>query len=402
MPNKIQQRKGDGWVIPNVKCKQTGEIKPGNTIYVLGTVDGKSYRKSTGKKATAMNIAWIKKNAHKVLLQLIDKPKVKKKLDLESYGLSVLESNKSKRNRTSQSEVIGRFHKWILPYFKSYGLEDIKTTDINKWQNGLLEKLSTSYVVKCRNVLGEILNAAAGEDLVIKNYVTYANPIQVITQKRVPYSENEVTKILKISSGWFNAFLHTIFSTGVRSGEAIALMWRDINFDQNFIDLDRSISKGLVTTKDGNVGLDQYIKDGYKIIKKNNTNKTKNHTRIIPISNILKKVLMDLYKNRTNDIWVFPNSYNKPFTDIKNVNKNYWKPLLSDLNIQDKDLYTSRHTYATIMINNGTRSEFVKEVGGWKQDSRVMEKNYYEFKIQDQDIDAANNFHYEITKKKAE
>ena len=37
-----------GWDIPKIRNKTTGELEAGNIIYVLGTVDGKFYRKSTG------------------------------------------------------------------------------------------------------------------------------------------------------------------------------------------------------------------------------------------------------------------------------------------------------------------------------------------------------------------
>jgi hypothetical protein len=40
-----------GWDIPKIRNKTTGELEAGNIIYVLCTVDGKFYRKSTGKEA---------------------------------------------------------------------------------------------------------------------------------------------------------------------------------------------------------------------------------------------------------------------------------------------------------------------------------------------------------------
>ena len=67
-----------GWDIPKIRNKTTGELEAGNIIYVLGTVDGKFYRKSTGKEANKLNIAWIKKNARDVLLKLIDKQGIEK------------------------------------------------------------------------------------------------------------------------------------------------------------------------------------------------------------------------------------------------------------------------------------------------------------------------------------
>ncbi len=99
--------------------------------------------------------------------------------------------------------------------------------------------------------------------------------ITVVTTKRVPYTAGEVTTLLKESDGWFKVFLYLVFSTGLRTGEAIGLMWDDIDFENGFIDLKRSITKGRVTEKEGNCSIDEFIKNDFKIKVFNNTNKTK-------------------------------------------------------------------------------------------------------------------------------
>jgi acylphosphatase len=173
-----------GWDIPNKRNKKTGKLESMNVIYVLGTVDGRFYRKSTKKEATKLNIAWIKKNHRDVLLQLIDKDKEKlmptKKTDLESFGTMVLETSaRGRRSANSQKCKIGNFKNHILPYFENYSLNDIKTTDVEVWQNKLLEKYSTSTVKKCRDILNLIFKKAQADDLVNKNYVEFVDNIAV-------------------------------------------------------------------------------------------------------------------------------------------------------------------------------------------------------------------------------
>ena len=108
-----------GWDIPKIRNKTTGELEAGNIIYVLGTVDGKFYRKSTGKEANKLNIAWIKKNARDVLLKLIDKQGIEKeeKVSLEEYGIKVIQATARARNVNTQKEKEGYFRNHILPYF---------------------------------------------------------------------------------------------------------------------------------------------------------------------------------------------------------------------------------------------------------------------------------------------
>lgn len=393
-----------GWTIPKIKNKATGKLEPGNIIYVLGTVDGKFYRKSTGKEANKINIAWIKKNARDVLLKLIDKEKEKKERQtLEDFGLRVLESTSRSRALNTQKEKIGYLKNHILPYFKSKGLiyiDDIKTTEIELWQNKLLQTKSTSTAKKCKDTLSLIMNKAVADDLIVKNYVALTEPITVVSLKKTPYTEGEVTTLLKESDGWFKVFLYFIFSTGVRTGEAIGLMWEDIDFENGFVDLQRSISKGRVTTKEGNCTIEEFVNNGYKIKKLNNTNKTKNHHRIIPLDNKTRDLLADHYNNKfSNKKWVFSNKYDSCFADSSSINKYYWKPLLAKTKIEDKDLYTSRHTYVSIMKNNGADEAWLKSIGGWAQSSKVLNDVYFTHQSSIEDIKRANNFFYNLGKK---
>jgi|GEM_PF-635385 len=396
-----------GWDIPKIKNKTTGKLEQGNIIYVLGTVDGKFYRKPTGKEANKLNIAWISKNARDVLLKLIDKQESKKefKPTLESYGLKVIEATSRFRSINNQKDKLAYFKNHLLPYFKARNivyLEDIKTTEIEIWQNFMLKKYSASTTKKCKDTLGLIMQKAVADDLLSKNYVMFSDKISLTSaKKRVPYTPGEVTTLLKQSDGWFKTFLYLIFSTGVRTGEALALMWEDIDFENGFIDLKRSISKARVTTKDGNCTIDEFIANGYKIKNFNNTNKTKNHTRLIPLDNITRDILVKHFEQRTQDKWIFVNKNNICYTDASTINRRYWKPLLNLTKIEDKDLYTSRHTYVSIMKNNGADESWLKSVGGWTQSSKVLNDHYFTFQSSKEDIKKANNFFYNLEKKEA-
>lgn len=385
--------RGKGWDIPKRKNRKTGELEEGNIIYVLGTVDGVFHRRTTKKKATKTNIAWIKKNHRDVLLKLIDEEKPKIKTDFESFGLMVLKTTQAgKRCEKTQREKVGVFKNHVLPYFKNYKLEDIKTADIELWQMKLLEKLSTSMVKKAKHNLGLILKKASANDIVAKNYAELAENIEVTHKKRLPYTEEEFVKIMEHSEGWFKLYLFIVCSTGMRIGEAIGLKPEDIDLVGCRINLKRSISRGWVTQEDGNVRLKQYIADGFKMVVNNSTNNTKNHTRSIPISNELRDAFIQHFKANPEKEWVFTNYYGNPFSDSRSVNNNYWKPLLKSLNIKDRDLYVTRHTYASIMKNNGARDEWLKEVMGYSQESRVLDKHYYTFQEKPSDAIPVNNF----------
>jgi integrase len=360
-------------------------INEHNIIYVQGTVDGKFVRKSTRKQATKDNLNWIKKHHMDVLLKLTDK-KQSKKTDFQSYGLQVLQNTSFKRSANQQRDVTGKFNNHLVPHFKNFNLQDIKTDDIENWRTSIKKQknLSNSTINKTQEILNLIMKKALANDLVQKNYVELVDKLPTQHEKKVPYTEHELRLILEHSSGWFHTYLMLVASSGLRVGEAIGLKWEDIDLNNSFIDLKRSISKGKIVD---NTSL---------------TNKTKNHNRIIPLDQTTVKELVGYFQNKPNDTWVFVNQYDKPFYDGRNINKYYWKPLLAKLNIADRDMYTLRHTWLSIMKNNGADDNWLKAVGGWKQSSKVMDDHYYTFDQSKLTISNANNFfsHIEVNKKK--
>ncbi len=352
-----------------------------NKIYVQGSVDGIFYRKSTKKDATKTNVAYIKKYHYEVLLKLIDKNEEKKELiSLESFGILVISNSSIKRSANQQRDTLSKFNNHILPSFKNFALNEIKVSDVEYWQNQLLNKLSSSTVKKCKEILNLIFKKALADDLILKNYVELSNNIEVHSEKKEPYTEHELRLLLEHSKGWFKTYLILVSSSGLRVGEALGLKWEDIDLNNGFMDLQRSISKGKV------------------VDKTSLTNKTKNHQRIIPLDPATVKELCIYRTNKPNDNWLFVNKYNKPFYDGKNVNKYYWKPLLSELNIKDRTMYALRHSFVSIMKNNGATDSWLKSVIGHKQSSKVMDDVYFTFDSKKHKITNLNNFFSYINK----
>ena len=94
--------KGKGWF-----------VNEHGIIYVQGNdANGKFTRKSTGKKATELNIAWIKKNAIQVLLKLNDKKDEVKKINnnpfVSDFCKESLELTSIKRSKKAQEDYLSK------------------------------------------------------------------------------------------------------------------------------------------------------------------------------------------------------------------------------------------------------------------------------------------------------
>jgi integrase len=341
MANKL---KGKGWFVPT-KSKY---------VYVCGSVNGKYYRKSTNQTPTKAYIKWIEKNYQAKLEELCGISQKTERTSVEEFGLEVLHNTSHKRATLNQKDLISKFQRLVLPYFKNYALEDIKSIDIEKWQRELLESYSTSTVSKCRQILGTILHKATGADILHKNPMDYAEGFEVKYEKRKPYTDAEVSDMLRFSKGWLRAFLYIAFTSGLRTGEVIGLKWEDIDLENRVIYLKRSISKGVI---------------------KNSSN-TKNHDRVIDIPDVTVEILKSYKFHRPNKEWVFVSSHGTFFAETKTIVKYHFKPLLQKLGIEYKTLYVTRHTYSSMLANSGINKAFVKESLGHSAKSTVLDDHY--------------------------
>lgn len=71
---------------------------------------------------------------------------------------------------------------------------------------------------------------------------------------------------------------------------------------------------------------------------------------------------------------IFPNHKTlKPYWESKSIISSYLKPLLKDLGIEYKTLYASRHSFASIMVENNLPLTYVQKQLGHKKLSTTMD-----------------------------
>jgi len=344
--------KGKGWF-----------VNDHGVIYVQGSVNKKFERKSTGMAHTPKNEAYIKKNHREVLLQILNKDKAVVKSDFATFGLNVIENGVKKpgkkggRGVQDQTDALSKFNRLILPYFKACSLEDIKAAHIEAWQSKLLEKYSSSTVSKCRFLMGQIMHKACANDLVLKNPVEYADKIEVSYEKQEAYSVEDALKMMKESEGFMHTYLNLAFTTGMRTGELMGLMWEDIDEEYSCIYLQRSVSKGRMTI--GNSG-------------------KKNHSRVVPLMPQVLKILMDA-KKESKSKWIFPSRKGTFYAESKSITKAYFKPLLEKLGIAYITLYATRHTFSSIADNFRMNSKAIDSMVGNSEE--VRDKHYNTFEM---------------------
>ncbi|GAA7073413.1 site-specific integrase [Helicobacter pylori] len=183
------------------------------------------------------------------------------------------------------------------------------------------------------------------------------NPYFAITLKNAkeakaiePFSLEEVKTILENAPSLrLKAFLMVAFLTGLRTGEQLALMWEDIDFNEKTIIINKSLNElGQITTP-----------------------KNKPSVREVDLLEPVGKILKELQESEpANKKFVFI-SMPKRSTMFQRA----FRALLRALNLKDRKLYTTRHTFASLMLSQGEEAMWVSKTLGHK-DLNTTYKTY--------------------------
>lgn len=141
----------------------------------------------------------------------------------------------------------------LLPYFKDFPMCEIKPTDIRRWQNHMMsyerengKKYSQTYLKTLNNQVCSIFNYA------VRFYGLKENPCHKAGTMGKKHAEemkfwtpNEFNQFIKVcEDDILNTTLFTtLYLTGVRIGELLALTKQDIDFEAKTININKSLQR---------------------------------------------------------------------------------------------------------------------------------------------------------------
>lgn len=232
-----------------------------------------------------------------------------------------------------------------------YKINIIKKFDVQKYINDLSNNYSYKYVEKIYYTINKVFVYALKNDYLYKNpcFGVYLPVDKNKVNNDIMFWELKHFKIfiscLDYQPVYFEIY-NFLYFMGVRKGEALALLWSDIDLDKGKVRINKTI-----TRKAGTFDI--------------TTPKTKNSNRVISMPNCL---IVDMIKYRDYqssinnydlDSYVFSLGFNKPLSyetlrrhfkyDINFVNlqlKKEEKELLPVLRIHDL-----RHSHASYLIS---------------------------------------------------
>ena len=155
-----------------------------------------------------------------------------------------LENLQNRVKETSFYDNEQKVNKRIRPFFSGMTIKEIEPATILKWQNSLSE-YSYNYKSGLRTLLSSILRF--GERYYdTKNIMYKVEPFRNQDAKKEMqiWTPEIFTQFIKsVKDPDYNAFFWTLYITGGRKGEILALNWSDIDLNNKIIKIRKNIAK---------------------------------------------------------------------------------------------------------------------------------------------------------------
>ncbi len=288
--------------------------------------------------------------------------------------------NRVKRSTYNQYNI---YTKEFLEKFKNKDVKKISFVHIQSFFDEFAKTRTYKTVTIIKNVIRSVFKYGFKYDLnseekmllfdkldIVKK--NNKNPLELIEKKEEKnkiYTLEDLNKLfsqIKISEEEKFVYIFGLM-TGMRVGEILALCWQDINFNEGFI----SVNKTLANDKKNN----SFYLD---------TPKTENSIRKIYINNELKELLLKYKSLQDFNKSYFEGLYEKSKLDFvfrmrigRHINQNILSLTIRKIKNIDKNFHFHllRHSFISQMVNSEVNILYVSRIVG-HSNSTITEKIY--------------------------
>lgn len=235
-----------------------------------------------------------------------------------------------------------RIYKHLIPECGRCSLSELSPALVRAWigKAALSAKAINNILIPLRDICRE----AYLDEIIDQNPMDRVPALPVRSREPQPFAKAEVISILRALNRidkQARLFYQLAFSTGLRTGELIALKWDDVDLGTNAIFISRSRSRGV-----------------------DKGPKTPSGRRSIELNRIAVRALVSLRTlNDGADVFQHPT----PGLRLKNGDvfcKRFWNPALDSLPIKRRNPYQCRHTFASHLLMKGHNPLFVAQQMG--------------------------------------
>jgi len=162
--------------------------------------------------------------------------------------------------------------KHIVPALGKKKISALMVTDVDRLLSSKIDSgLSTSTVRRIRAVLSQCLDQGIRWGVVSRNVASHSRAPRETRKEGRTLSPEQAKQFLAYLKGHRNEALYAVMlSTGLRRGEALGLMWKDLDRDSGVLQIRRQLKRegGTLVTADTKTDRAEGAKAGLEVLDK--------------------------------------------------------------------------------------------------------------------------------------
>ena len=241
----------------------------------------------------------------------------------------------------------------ILPFWGSKHLDALTPVVFDRFKAKLQEqKLAPRTVNIILTRLRQMLCLAHEREYVAENLSRWVVLVKDSRPAIAPLSFEEKAELLRAVPLRYRPYFEIAFGTGLRPSEQIALTWDRIDWERNVIEVRAGWREGQSTRL-----------------------KTAASQRDVNLVPSVRKALEGQRMIAGGSELVFPNRFGKHM-NLRNLRRRVWAPALARAGLKRRDLYNTRHTFATHALASGEDPGWVAKMLGHTTLTMLMTRYY--------------------------
>ena len=334
-----------------------------------------SYKDANGKRQTkwvptGFSVKGNKKKAEMELMEIRRKfvpPKqpeqeiFQEDISFARYLTQWLQIVKTTVKPTTYSSYCGLIQNPIYPYFEEKGLSlvGLQAKDIQEFYMKQLERVSSNTVIHYHAIIHKALKYAVKIDLIPGNPADKVDRPKKNAFTPSFYDSDEVNRLFTLVEGTdMEIPVKLAAFYGLRRSEAIGLRWSAVDFEQDTITINHTVTSVEI--------------DGKQVEIASDTTKTKSSLRTLPLVPVFKELLLKKKEQQNEYRRLCGRAYCKDYLDYVCVNQlgerlscdyltGAFPRLLKQNDMRVIRFHDLRHSCASLLLASGVPMKQIQE-----------------------------------------
>lgn len=256
----------------------------------------------------------------------------------------------------------------IKPKFGDWLVEDLKKSDVKLWLSELSggNKRKNNILIPLRGALDD----AVDDEIIARSPLERVRNLSVDQDEPDPFEPDEIERILEAMDGAIRRMFRLAFWTGLRTGELIALAWEDVDLKAGTAYIHRNrVAQAWKEpkTKAGKRHIDLQDDALEALLEQ------KSETFMRPPIEAQVWRSGKARVERFRPVWLNPEG--RIWIDSKQVRDRCWEPAMRKSGVRYRTAYTTRHTFASLLLSWGANPIYVAQQMG-HSDWGMIRKRY--------------------------